>query len=491
MGIFYIDPTATIPGSGSSNSPFQNISDATLASGNNYYFKCDTVHPNLTAKISPFGFDNITFGAYYGDGIVGVSGAKPILQYYATTNTPFTETFGGSNIWRWAHGTGKDSRILGIGSLGDDTTSSWTDRKIHVVGTNATGTDFDDLDAKQWDGDNTYLYIYSSSEPVARWGTIYYTNAGDHQIFSIGGNTSDITVENLDLRYGHECLRASPFAGNTITNFTVQNCDFAHNYVAITLGVDAAFIDNAKILNNTIVKNGRNGIYTHGDNVNNPFLIEGNTIIDSSMTDGWGAIYIVSDGLSDNKNIVQNNYIDTVYESSYWLEGYGLYTDGPVGGASNNIYRRNYVTGCESSGLQDNSGNVGNEYYSNIIENCPIGMRITDSSQNNLADTQYYNNTFNGVGIGVWMYLNGSGGHASTVKNNIFVASGTATYGISINTIADDLAGSLDEDYNDFYGFPTTKFRNASGTLQQLFGVNNIEMDPLLDSKYKPKAALV
>ena len=58
MGIFYIDPTVAPGGIGTTYSdPFQNISDATLASDNNYYFKCDTVHPNLTAKINPFGFD--------------------------------------------------------------------------------------------------------------------------------------------------------------------------------------------------------------------------------------------------------------------------------------------------------------------------------------------------------------------------------------------------------------------------------------------------
>ena len=48
------------------------------------------------------------------------------------------------------------------------------------------------------------------------------------------------------------------------------------------------------------------------------------------------------------------------------------------------------------------------------------------------------------------------------------------------------MAGSLLEDNNDFYKFPTNKFRGPSGTLQQVFGVNNITTDPQLDANYKP-----
>ena len=65
-----------------------------------------------------------------------------------------------------------------------------------------------------------------------------------------------------------------------------------------------------------------------------------------------------------------------------------------------------------------------------------------------------------------------------TIKNNICYSDGTGGNAIQLDPSTDDIAGSIDEDYNCLYGFANNKVRLTSGTLQQTLGVNNITTDP-------------
>ena len=100
----YIDPDCTYSGDGTTTTcgaaaaqgPFKSWIDAETAgfsASHDYYQKCATTD-TITAPIDVVSLtgssgDRITFGAYYGSGTIGVSGAKPIIVRSGTSGSVF------------------------------------------------------------------------------------------------------------------------------------------------------------------------------------------------------------------------------------------------------------------------------------------------------------------------------------------------------------------------------------------------------------------
>jgi hypothetical protein len=504
MATYYIDPSHTNNGDGDGTADQTGAGGAfntwptALASDNEYYQKCGTVDPR-TDDIDINGLSNVIVGAYYGAGIIGISGEKPaITLVFSSTSTGDWDPLGG-NIWEWG-GVNlywDPTYIMGLGSLGTKDDPSWAQRRVYT-GQESGGdgnTPYNEFDTfGQWDGnlgsgtEGSSLWIYNDVNPVTEWGTIYYGRA-QRVIFNIINELSNITIKDITCRHSAIGIKIYGGGGDTGANILIDNCTFEHCYIGISYG-SVGSLDNLIIQNCDIYASASIGIQSSSGTRINSETIRNNRVYNIGLNsgEGIGAIYGKMLGASANDPVVIDScYVDGVILGEYWhKEAFGLYTEN----ASTYVDIRNsYVTNTGNAGLHSNAGEPGIRFYNNVVDN-PKGFNDSDANLNNNAETLVYNNLF----LNATSSAMAVGRTATSTKgnvrmyNNVCISDGTGN-GINFNSVADTLDDSFN-DNNCFYNFNLTLTRDgATAGLVHTLGNGNIEADPLLDSKYKPKAA--
>jgi hypothetical protein len=498
MGNIYIDPDYTGGGNdGSFTNPWTSF--PSFASNNNYYIKRGaTIHSATRPAI--FNLSNVLIGAYYdNDGSAAHDSntnlPRPILtSYKSTTNTgDFAETSPGSNEWVLVSGSDK-CVLLGLGSLGDRHTSSWTERVEDSWGGDGDADNTFDTFG-QWTYKNAIpdqLVIYSEDNPVTDYTEVFYggstgPDASDgFRIVASTGNISNITVENIHFMHDFHGLKlyVNAYSGD---NVIIRNNIFEHCYTGVWLYQDSpGYVTNCQVINNEFYECGNVSIRM-GEGLPGLY-IAGNKIYNTGGCEGIGAIYGKAGKNVDTGAIIEYNLVDGVYDTkSYWTgENHGYYLESE---STNNIIRHNIAINVAEAGIHVNAGETNNLVYNNIVLNGSVGLSSNDAKPVNNTGVKFYNNTCVNVDTGMIINrINTLDVGLLTVKNNIFLLNSGSTSAINFNANADDVTGLVDEDYN--IAFNCTNYMTRAGSpsgLQNSIGANSQIIDPKLDSQYTLK----
>jgi hypothetical protein len=514
MATYYINFDATYDGNGTAGTDAAGAGQTgayntlpTIASGNNYYIKRGNEYDPGT-RLQLNGLNNITIGSYYLDDSDNekIDGNTTLPMptwscYFTSTSTGDWSDLGG-NVWELDAGTNywNPHRLLGLGTL----SSIWTEQQNYYDNADGVGGTLDT--AGEWDyldGDGSFtskLGIYSSTNPVNNWTTIYY-GKGQHPNIQIMNECSNIVIENINFTHGSNGVKINANSSNTIDNVVIQNCKFNHLFKGVQYDGTGGLVSNIVIKNNTFEDIGNVPIVL-GNEWGEGILVSNNNIHRSGGCTSIGAIYGASyphASYPNAKAYVQDNYADTIYKNTYWNESFGYYLESK---SKNTIVRRNYIDNSVFGGLHTNSGEPGNEFLNNIVVNCGEGYTdsdaLTSPEPSHTANTVVKNNIFSNVRIGAIFFRLESGDvHALNMTNNIFIADDSNdSQGIAYTTSAntgvgsDGNGGQWIEDYNCVYGFVYLKVLNGTSTpTTQTFGSNGITSNPKLNSDYTLQAS--
>lgn len=494
MATYYIDPINGSDGNTglSHDQAFKTV--PTITSNNNYYLLRGTEYSGTIRILDFDNVTNITFGSYYmslglekTDDNTSEAKAKLSNEYLTSTDTGDWSQVGGDDVWVMSGLVGSNI-VLGLGSLGWEIRSNYLGAGPATSGL-AAFTD-SGYGYGQWDYNSTNIYIYSDVNPATKWGAIYYTRDNATGI-SFRNSCTNITIENLDARYFYSGVIVN---GNTLSvihdNIIIDNCDFDHNWFAanFNLYTSGSVATNCQMVNcNTYDTGGFSAIRATGGGSEHTagLIIRDNKMYRTGASEPVGAIYGKFKGSELNPVRIYDNYVDTVYTwNSYWVTEFRCYYL-ESGSTYANVYK-NFGKNAEG-GLHDNGGTY-TVFYGNIIEDCTVGIGLSDSANIDNGIVDMHNNTLIGVFKGIDANRPASATDCNLhVYNNIFVADDSAgsTYCYVDNDLDDFvLPSGLVEDYNNYYGFDNEKIRYGGGTLTNVLGANNISTDPLLVSNY-------
>ena len=467
MADFYIDPDVTAGGAGTELDPYKSWAEVTFASNNNYYQKrgTSTVAASGTFKYLLAALTNINIGTYD-------TGNEPIVSVYQTSTSTGDWADQGGNVWMFDDGYNLAARsiiLVGLGSLGNATTPSWTKRIDHVGQGGGRAvlsfSEFGQWDANEDGGGGTTtnkLYVYSDENPVTKWGSIYYTRTVSGP-FQIQNGSTNINISGFKFMHSG---RGIANLGNTGTNdnVVVEDCISEHCYLGFSFG-NTGTIANCGVKNNVISAAGSVGIRINGAMTVGNYITD-NIINNTGGCDCVGGIY--GNPVATGELLISGNQILTVTEDPYWAnEGYGLYSEQQ---SENITWSDNYVYGCaDRAAFHINGGSDNVVYSGNLVVNCKEMFNGSDSSAHETDNYSIHDNVAYNLRNGIVFNRPSSNGTMTAfLKNNIIYSDGTGGTDVLIDADTAGIAGSVDEDYNCFFGFTTEN--NA--------GANNITTDP-------------
>lgn len=274
---------------------------------------------NLTA--------GVTYGAYG-------TGAKPIISgsVFDYKNRTWTETSSGSHIWKTSVKTTTSTNVRPtdvVGNIYFNNASSSGVRKSATNQLNAVGQYYN-YNGTAYQGGDGYVYLYCTSNP-----STYYSNIEISQNRTILTLANNVTIDNLDIRYG-----GNHGIAGAANNVTITNCNIGW--------IGGAYNDDEARFGNGIQ------ISQHGDNI-----------------------------------LVENNYIYECYDAGFTFQSYSVGTNGDF---TNITFRDNLVEKCQYSieffTLSDeNTGNGTDnvnhiDFSHNILRLAGYGWSWTERSDN-------------------------------------------------------------------------------------------------------------
>jgi hypothetical protein len=287
-----------------------------------------------------------------------------------------------SNTFYGAYGTGAKPILTTRSSItGWDTPGNWTQAgniwsmsytdyqpmRLWISGVEKQRSETTVTASLPWNWTSNILYVYSATNPATAFSNIEGPGNGyTIQILE----TTDITLENLDIRGGGECIYVRG-ADNVIIN----NCN---------VGLDCGGCGLTAVAYGSInhANNGRisNCTFDSGDRFN-----DSSFTLEYHNTEDGIRLYFGASGW----NIYNNTIKDWGHD--------GINLDAEVPGylTSNNLIHNNFVTApdidygrcIEAQGITGTMS--GNEIYDNLFYNCPI------QNQLNSYGLKFHNNIIN------------------------------------------------------------------------------------------------
>jgi hypothetical protein len=323
-----------------------------------------------------------------------------------------------------------------------------------------------------------------------------HSNAGVNQSISAASiNSSGIVCTGNVIHdtgfYGIQLsIATAGWDSSRLTNYTVSN-NTVYNTPGASIYLRSCKNDTTTVVNlyssglvisgNTVYNCGtvagasgkHGGLLVMGFNAPN---ITGNTVRDT---------YVTGAGIQTAKNLSPLITFNTIsgirsgtdsasYQGGYPIDGNGIFFDNlTIGG----LAFGNHVSDLVSTG-DPNSGTafafwtaIGAKFVGNVAVNCNRGVFYGRTEE---TGNVVQNNTFINCSAGIWKVGTSALTGNVTVKNNILHNCATG-FSIGANP-------SITADYNNVYGH-VTAYSGISA------GANDVSVNPLLDSTYKPATA--
>ena len=309
------------------------------------------------------------------------------------------------------------------------------------------------------------LWAPSGSNPVDYYGSVVIS---PHALGAITLSSGRNCVDVEDIEFVECGSGVTMFSGTTAqATFNVRGCRGYDLATLAFLNGDTVGVLRGGVYDSEVSNFGAVAIHASATSGAGVSFVEvaGNTISDGGRTQSQGAIYMqVRNAARDFISLVHHNDV-----SGYrWgtrdkgLDGSAIYLE--TGSDGVRVFA-NYIhdTYCA---IQDNSGRRS-VITGNVVQNCRLGIRITDQQNNNQSDVRLFNNTFL-VGYegrvptqwgsnqgnqytSVWMFKSTSG-LSLTATNNIFAhfgsTQGQAAFGLPDGTATTSLDGNWVYNYS-------------------------------------------
>ncbi len=261
-----------------------------------------------------------------------------------------------------------------------------------------------------------------------------HNNADNNQILNckvIHGNEGHDALDNTSAQVGEAAIEVlgdntvikgctvdhSAVSGILIAGWAADDCTIEGNYISNTdyVGIHASPIrssgDNVKVIKNTIINTGRDGMYVAGSNCEIAYNdVSASQIINSDS----GVFYTVGNTNLKNNEIHHNWFHDATAPSyshnpSDPAKAAGIYLDNDSKGY---IVHHNVVWNVSWSGYQVNWNNTNLDFYHNTIWNAERAMDSWDINGPQ-EDNKIYNNYAN---TGSW--FTGTGPASFDIQNS-------------------------------------------------------------------------